>query len=372
MDARFKPMLCGRAIEEVPVSLRRTGEWTAEAKLDGWRCTVVRDEEGSILVYGGRNGSVYTGKLPYLEDALLQVLPLSTVVDGELISTVEHGHLASIMNASAVHRPSKALPKLQFVMFDVLFFQGVDLRSDRLAARREYLDVIESAPPLVRKMTPLDPTPESLEMVMELGFEGLVLKLTNSKYTNDRSNFWIKVKPSKSLDCKIVNLPHDGKGEFAGLVGAVEFELPDGQVGRASGMTRAVREEMTNAPERYLGRIAEIEYQYMTKDGRLRHPRFIRLRDDLEPEPMLKAREALGMLPGAPGTRTVLPTKEVKTRMRNYKAMGDAKLVSALADLERGSGDAYDRCMAKGGDPKAELEEARRVAESRGLVRSGA
>jgi ATP-dependent DNA ligase len=349
-------MLCGQSLEAMPSN--DLSAFEATAKLDGWRVVIARTVGGRIEVYGGRNGTSFSGKLPYLEEALLEVLPRDTVVDGELISTIDHGHIASVMNASSAHRPSKALPALEYVMFDILFSVDVDLRGEPLWARREALSVLPSKPPLVRKMVALEPDAVTLDMVMELGFEGLVLKRKASSYSNGRSGNWIKIKPSLSIDCEIINLPHDGKGEFKGLVGAVEFRLPNGEVGRASGMTRAVRVEMTNYPHRYLAKIAEFQYQYMTKDGRLRHPRFMRVRSDLE-----------ASAPAPKKAPVLKSTSGGKQRMRNYAAMKKpGKLEQCIEELRARSGDAYNRCIAAGGNPEEDLK----VAEAALAKRTGA
>lgn len=57
--------------------------------------------------------------------------------------------------------------------------------------------------------------------------------------------------------------------------------------------------------------------------------------------------------------------------MRNYGAMKMDKLVRCIAELERGSGDAYDRCMSKGGDPAEDLRVARGIAEANRIDLTG-
>ena len=60
-------------------------------------------------------------------------------------------------------------------------------------------------------------------------------------------------------------------------------ELVD--VGRvASGLTDAIREDMANNPDNYINHVVEVEAMSTTKDGALRHPVFIRMRDDKAPE----------------------------------------------------------------------------------------
>lgn len=57
------------------------------------------------------------------------------------------------------------------------------------------------------------------------------------------------------------------------------------EIGRvASGLTDAIREDMANNPDNYIGHVVEVECMSTTKDGALRHPVFVRMRDDKAPE----------------------------------------------------------------------------------------
>ena len=51
-----------------------------------------------------------------------------------------------------------------------------------------------------------------------------------------------------------------------------------------SGMDDAVRDEITANRDAYLGKVVEVRYQYVGSGGGLRHPRFVRFRDDKRPE----------------------------------------------------------------------------------------
>lgn len=58
--------------------------------------------------------------------------------------------------------------------------------------------------------------------------------------------------------------------------------------------------------------------------------------------------------------------------MRNYDAMNDAKLLRCLTELRDCSGAAYERCVAKGGDPANDLREAEDLVRGRGFLLPGA
>jgi ATP-dependent DNA ligase len=64
MESWLRPMLCD------PVDVSPRGRrWVIEGKLDGWRMVATRQER-PVRVYGGRNGNLYTGQVPYIEEAL--------------------------------------------------------------------------------------------------------------------------------------------------------------------------------------------------------------------------------------------------------------------------------------------------------------
>lgn len=109
--------------------------------------------------------------------------------------------------------------------------------------------------------------------------EGWVFKSGN------RSD-WYKWKPVNTADCVVIGFTQ-GNGKYAGKIGSLVVGVyeDDGrkmrEVAQVSGMTDAERDEFTTSIAAYLGRVVEIEYQFVYKDTlTLRHPRYVRLRDD--------------------------------------------------------------------------------------------
>ena len=48
-------------------------------------------------------------------------------------------------------------------------------------------------------------------------------------------------------------------------------------------MSDEIREKLSRNPDRYIGEVIEIAAMERTKDGRYRHPQFVRLRPDKSP-----------------------------------------------------------------------------------------
>lgn len=146
---------------------------------------------------------------------------------------------------------------------------------------------------------------QALDEILERSGEGIMLKNLHAKYQPDKrpSNTWYKVKKIDSTDAKIVGSappemyykdPKTGeidknrltKPSYMGWFGAIIYELEDGTQGTVAGFDDAEREKMSDGhhavkPE-YIGRYMELKFMEKTKDKKLRHPRFIRLREEVE------------------------------------------------------------------------------------------
>jgi hypothetical protein len=104
-----------------------------------------------------------------------------------------------------------------------------------------------------------------------------------------------KWKPTKTMDVVVTGF-REGRGKYLGLVGALECAVYDRYarpgdepaellpVANVSGMDDATRIEISADESFYAGRVCEVKYQYVGSKARLRHPRFVRWRDDKRPE----------------------------------------------------------------------------------------
>lgn len=120
------------------------------------------------------------------------------------------------------------------------------------------------------------------------GTEGWVFK-------NGNLADWAKWKPIQTIDAVITGYK-DGNGKYLGLTGALVASVysPDNRlvpIANVSGMDDKTRIYISADEDAYLGRVIEVAYQYVGSQGRLRHPRFVRFRDDKAPETCLLSQD---------------------------------------------------------------------------------
>ena len=167
-------------------------DWTVEAKLDGWRAIVgVRD--GSVIVRTRRGRNV-TDQLPEL--AQLSQLGVDIVLDGEIIAG--GGRPAEFYELAGAMASRRRASPLNFVAFDLLALDGVDLCSLPHDQRRRLLDhlagLADGTVPVVSSHAGVD-----VDLVLaaceHLAMEGVVLKRRDATYRpGRRSTAWRKLR----------------------------------------------------------------------------------------------------------------------------------------------------------------------------------
>jgi bifunctional non-homologous end joining protein LigD len=303
--ADVEPMLAQTA--EAPFS--RPG-WVFELKYDGYRLIAGRAGSEPVLRY--RRGQDVTARFPELATALTRLPYAGLVVDGELVVLDEENKPSFQRLQQRVHltRPADVargaigLPATLFA-FDLLACAGHDLRPLPLTERKELLRRI--LPP-VGPIRYSEHWPEHGEAVYEevsrLGFEGLIAKKADAPYRAGRSSAWLKIKADRTADFAVVGFSPP-KGSRAGL-GALHLAFHDGKglvyagrvgTGFSGEQLRELREtfeplrrsdppctgplpspEEAHWVEPRL--VAEVRYREWTEAGLLRHPVFLRLRED--------------------------------------------------------------------------------------------
>lgn len=226
----ISPMLLHKS--DVPIS---HPDLLAELKLDGIRLTLSTCE-GRVQLYT-RHETPCTMQFPELHNL---VLPEDTVLDGELIVTDTDGkpEFESAMKRFSTKGDRKIQSLLsthpvQFVVFDILIYQGENVTSQPLYQRRELLHKVISEQGHLSFCQGIEGQGEALfHIVQQQKLEGIVLKKLDSPYEIGRRSYnWLKVIDYTFTDVLITGIRKEELGyrlsfpdrRYAGIM---ELPLP--------------------------------------------------------------------------------------------------------------------------------------------------
>ena len=272
-------------------------DWIFERKLDGIRCIAIRD--GSSLRMLSRNDLSMNERYPGVAEALAAQSRERFVVDGEVVAISG--------------RFQDGGPRLYHV-FDVLWLDGEDVRDLPLRERKALLQRRADAGTTRSGSCPTA-TRTGEAMYAEAcanGWEGVIAKRADTVYTSKRSKDWLKFKCAQGQELVIGGFtpPQGSRIEFGALlVGVYDDARPalrrqgrhglqprDPAVARraAAAAARVDESPFYDAPrfrdvtwvEPQL--VAQCGFAEWTRDGRLRHPRFLGLRDDKDPRKVVR------------------------------------------------------------------------------------
>lgn len=293
-------------------------EWQLELKLDGYRGIGIKSNGRAYLA--SRNGKDFSERFPTITRALNR-LPGESVIDGEIVAVDEDG----FPSFNLLQNFGGAEQTILFYAFDVLILAGTDLRSRPLDQRRALLrELIPGLGDPIRHSETFEvPAPELLATVRKHGLEGIVAKRRTSTYrSGDRSGDWVKLRANRGQEFVIGGYVPSSNTFDSILVGYYEGRDLTYAARIRSGFVPALRQRVftqfrglelatclfVNLPERGKGRwgegltaedmehcrwlkprlVASIEFLEWTPENRLRHPKFIALRDDREAEKVVR------------------------------------------------------------------------------------
>ena len=300
--------------------------WVFELKLDGYRLLAAKDKGEPLLVT--RNGNDYTRVFPEVAKAI-RALPFEQIViDGEVVVMDAQGKPSfallqkrgRLSNEVDIRRAAVELPTT-FYAFDLLGVDQFDLRDLPLVKRK---DLLQRAIPPVGAVRFLEHVPTQGEAMLagaeQLGLEGIIAKRGDAPYKPGRSPLWLKIKAQRTGDFVIVGFtaPQGHRVGFGALqlgdyvggqlvyagragTGFTDQQLMDyramldrhvrssppcsGPVVRGATdplPTEAIPETSTTTWVDPVF-VCEVRFTEWTPDGLLRHPAFLRLRDDKGP-----------------------------------------------------------------------------------------
>lgn len=171
-------------------------EWLFEMKYDGYR--ILAYLEGSSVRLLTRNGNDYTNRFRDAADALADwAAGRAMVLDGEMAITDASGKTDFQALQSFMKNPKGQ--RLTYIIFDLLAFNGEDLRGRPLLERKETLrSLMQDAPGSLYYSQHVQGNGKQCFLAACQGsMEGIVGKRANSVYSGTRNGDWIKLKCDK-------------------------------------------------------------------------------------------------------------------------------------------------------------------------------
>jgi bifunctional non-homologous end joining protein LigD len=274
-------------------------DWIFERKLDGIRCIAIRDGSGVSLM--SRTARRMNDQFPEIAEALEREPAEDFILDGEVVALRD-----GVTSFELLQQRHRRRVPIHYYVFDVPRLDGEDLRPLPLRERKARLrrGLHFEGPIRFNPHRKGEHGEELFREACEKGLEGVIAKRADSPYTGSRSRDWLKLKCHAEQELVIggFTAPRGSRTDFGALLvgynedGALRYA---GKVGTGFDhetlreLGARLRELEQDAspfppfkpipPGTHWARpelVAQIAFSEWTRDGRLRHPRFLGLRDD--------------------------------------------------------------------------------------------
>jgi DNA ligase D-like protein (predicted ligase) len=285
--------------------------WVYERKLDGQRCLAVRTSSGTRLY--SRSGRDVTVAFPEIAEALEQQASTDFVIDGEVVAfegaRTSFERLQPRIHLSSAEKARRSGVPVYFYVFDVLRADGQDVRGEPLLDRKAKLrELLTFDGPIRYTPHRRKAGEEYFAEACRKGWEGLIAKRADAAYATGRTDRWLKFKCEAGQELVVVGWT-DPEGSRVAL-GALLLAYWDrkggedlvyaGKVG--TGFSQSVLRDLhaqlsqierdstpctrgSSIPRKAVHwaeprLVAQVAFTEWTRDGQLRHPRYLGLRTD--------------------------------------------------------------------------------------------
>ena len=290
-------------------------DWIFERKLDGVRCLAFRNGRQVRLL--SRNQQSLNGTYPEIVEALAAQKSSKFVVDGEIVAFEgRRTSFARLQGRLGVTDPDEARQSgiaVFYYLFDIMHLDGEATTDLPLRCRKRLLRrTFQFSDPLRYTTHRVKDGEAAFGAACKRGDEGVIAKLADARYEGRRSPNWLKFKCSRDQEFVIVGYTAP-KGSRVGL-GALLLGYHDGgelayagKVGTGfdtatlrSLHERLSRIERDTSPLSRRGvkepgahwtcptSVAQVAFSEWTRDGKLRHPRYLGLRTDKSPDEVVR------------------------------------------------------------------------------------
>ena len=289
--------------------------WLFEPKWDGERCLAFR--RGGDLRLFSRNRILLNDKYPEITTALERQEAASFITDGEIV-TFKNGitSFAKLQERMQVAHPSPDLLRrvpVWLYLFDLLYLDRYDTRQLPLRCRKTLLRKAFAFRSSLRFTDHRDTEGEAYyREACRKGWEGLIAKNGDSVYVSRRTRDWLKFKCIKEQEFVVGGYtePRGSRIGFGALLlgfycgrrlvyaGKVGTGFDRAMLQRLRKKLAALTTPISPFDGQGLPRsgvhwvkpklVAQIAFTEWTRDDKLRHPRFLGLREDKKPQEVMR------------------------------------------------------------------------------------
>lgn len=272
-------------MKAVPFEEKRLAKWNppyiVQPKYDGFRCRIIplADVRGNTCILLSSEENIFFS-VPHLNEIITK-LHITAELDGELYCHgIDFNELSSIVSRTVNIHPDHQ--RIQFHCFDIV--------NDQPQMKR--LLIIEN----LRNISPwlvvspfwlcesLDDIMRTYDKVIELGYEGIIVRHLHAPYERKRSTMVMKFKPKKEDSYEIVGWEEEIsiEGRAKNSLGSLRCQSGDGNTfSVGTGFSRDVRDKLWRNKEGLKGKCARVKYQHITSGkGVPRFPVFVEVVED--------------------------------------------------------------------------------------------
>ncbi|EHR03216.1 non-homologous end-joining DNA ligase [Bradyrhizobium sp. WSM471] len=284
----FIEPLLAEQVDRVP----RGDRWLHEIKYDGYRAQLhIVGEDIKVFT---RRGHDWTRRFRKIVEDATVITAGSAIIDGEIVVPGEGGKTDFSQLQNSLRGRAQ---NIVMVAFDLLYLQSRDLRRMPLGKRKAVLkELIEGSPVQYSEDFEIDGA-ELYRRACQAGLEGIVSKVAGSPYLGGR---WVKTTCAHRETLAIAGFALDGskwdgiflgrhKGDDLVYAGKVDHGFDKASETELRKRLKPLIRKSQPFAKRVAHKgiwvepklLAEVEYRGKSAEGKVRHPSFKGLRDDL-------------------------------------------------------------------------------------------
>ncbi|GAA5100310.1 hypothetical protein GCM10023210_38700 [Chryseobacterium ginsengisoli] len=342
-------------------------DWIFEIKWDGYRA--IADLSQKQPLFYSRNGISFLSKFEKVSQDF-ENQKHKMILDGEIVAYDENGRPNFQLLQQIGENPDLALT---YQVFDILWLNGHSTEEIPLIQRKELLkealvetDVIKYCDHVPEKGI------EFFNQMKKMKLEGMIAKKSDSLYVeNHRTTDWLKIKFTNTEEVIICGFT-EPRGTREGFGALILGKYIDGKLIYSGHTGTGFNKESLNLLHERLKKliiktspfetipktnspvtwtkpelVCEIKYSEITKDGIFRHPVFVAIREDKNPEDVNEKPKEMKAKTPTKSTKISEKEKEITLNKHNVKLTNQDKIYFPKDEITKGDVIEYYQSIAE-------------------------